>query len=184
MAMKRFPSPAHEHQPEAYWLEGPANDLWLGKQEQRILQISGPAAERILDLLQRVRTQQLFPVMYCCNDVARYVFGEQNHPWGSPKIVAPRGRVMGPDEASRRLVLPCSLQLQDPGCKHDPVVHSAVLLGMDEITTAPDARPADTAVVLHKPGTGELEICTLRAAIAQYDGKYQEIAYHGQSRTS
>lgn len=174
-------SSAHANPSDAYWiqrlLEGQSSaSIWLGKGERQILPITEPAGERIARLLEQAHSHVISSLAYCCHDLAEHIFGEPGS-FRRMRVAVPRGQAMGPELAAQRLGLPCGIQFQNPQDAHAPVLHSAVLLGMD--TGLPAELPAsERAIVLHKPGREELEIVTLAAAVRRYADKLRDITYY------
>lgn len=174
-------SSAHTRPSDAYWIqrlqEGQSgSSIWLGKGERQILSIAGPVGERIVRLLEQAHSHVISSLAYCCHDLAEHIFGESGS-FRRMRIAVPRGQVMGPELAAQRFGLPCGIQFQNPQDTHAPVLHSAVLLGMD--SGLPAELPAcERAIVLQKPGREELEIVTLAAAVRRYADKLRDITYY------
>lgn len=183
MVLRKYPSPAHKTRADAYWIGHETDDagstlaVLLGQRERRIGEIVSPVRERILRALDGAGQGRVSHMMYNCHELAEHIFGEPGN-FRRLRLMYPRGSVMGPELAAEQFGLPCGIQFQNPGDAHLPVIHSAVLLGMDGGLPA-ELPASERAIVLHKPGREELEIVTLADAVRRYADRLRDITYYG-----
>lgn len=135
--------------------------------------------ERILYRLRMVLGGQISKARYNCHDFAESVFGVSRLDSIDVHAVpfsSMRGEVIEPWQAADRFGLPCGVQFQNPSDKRMPVIHSAVLLGIDS-EAGKDVPVHERAIVIHKPGNYELEIVTLADAMRRYADRLKQVAY-------